>query len=576
MTTIPDTKKARLICAAAVLLACSAAYYNTLACGFVADDHELLAGNPWVRDFSHIREIFTSGIWAEHGKQLNYYRPVVHAIYLLGYQTLGPEPWGFHLMNMFFQAGVSLLVFALSHRLAGMHGGGGSALLPALAAGLVFAVHPIHTESVAWISGITDVSCALFCLLSLYLYLAYRSGSGRAWLAASAVAFLLAALCKEAALTLPLVILAYDLLFPGTRPAWSRSAAYAYAPFAAAALAYLAMRSHSLGGFAPESVHDKLGPSMYVINAAALFGGYVTKVILPVNLYAYYVFYPARSALDPAALPDIAAAAASAFALYLARRDRLALFGAALFVLPLLPVMYIYGLGDSVFAERYLYLPSAGIAFLAGLVFGRLAERPGMFRASAALLFAAVLSFGLLTAERNRAWASDETLWMAALDTAEHTGRPSYDFALILSKLGRMEDALVRFEDAVREMPGYVKARNNLAAAYSANGMFDKAVEQDRAAIALRPGQFKYYYNLGMDLQSLGRLDEAEAAFREALGIRADFSYAHYGLGLVYLRKGLADEAAAELSLAVRYNPGDAEARALLEQAEKMKAGGGK
>src|SRR5512135_2525637 len=162
--------KESLVPILAVIAVSLAVYSNTLGHDLVWDDSDQILGNPWIRDPGFLPKIFSSGVWDFKSVASNYYRPMMHVFYMLGYTVFGLRPWGFHLVNIIFHAGVSVLVFLIARALFAGHGARAKAFPLPLMAAVLFAVHPIHTEPVAWVAGIPDLSYAFFCLLSFYLY----------------------------------------------------------------------------------------------------------------------------------------------------------------------------------------------------------------------------------------------------------------------------------------------------------------------------------------------------------------------------------------------------------------------
>ena len=149
-----------------LLLLAAVPYLNALNNSFVYDDRLQIPGNPYVHSFRYLGRIFGSTVWTFEGAQgvTNYYRPMMTFAYLIAYKLFGPIPFGFHLLSLVLHMGVVLLLFAVTEQLFG------DRLLSLVAAGL-FALHPIHTESVAWIAGITDLELSFFFLLTFLLYL---------------------------------------------------------------------------------------------------------------------------------------------------------------------------------------------------------------------------------------------------------------------------------------------------------------------------------------------------------------------------------------------------------------------
>jgi len=156
-------------------------YVNTLFNAFVYDDNRQVLSNPYIHSFAYLREIFTTNVWSYVGAQgvTNYYRPMMTFGYLLCYQFFGPLPYGFHLVSLLLHAAAVLVLFWVTEKMFRRRG-------LALAAALIFALHPIHTESVAWIAAVTDVELSLLYLLTFWFFLAVAREkgdvpSGRSW-----------------------------------------------------------------------------------------------------------------------------------------------------------------------------------------------------------------------------------------------------------------------------------------------------------------------------------------------------------------------------------------------------------
>ena len=176
-------------CIAIILIVSFGVYLNTMWNGFVYDDEFQVLENPWIKDVRYIHDIFLSHVWAFQGVGWvsNYYRPMMHIILMIDYYLFGLKPWGYHLINIILHAGVSVLVFLIASMLinhpgsrekrlsppftGGEKGEGEYNLLFPLIAAILFAAHPIHTEVVAWVSGIPELSFTLFYLLSFYFYI---------------------------------------------------------------------------------------------------------------------------------------------------------------------------------------------------------------------------------------------------------------------------------------------------------------------------------------------------------------------------------------------------------------------
>src|SRR5438105_7433571 len=241
---LTDSRALFLVIASTVLV-----YANSLSGAFVFDDTKQIAANPALRSWGNIARAFTSDVWAFQRGTLTkdipppYYRPLFTAYLTINYQLFGPWEPGWHLMNLLVHAGATVAAYFLIKRLSGDR-------LIAMVAALVFGLHPVHVESVSWISGIPDPLAALFYIPSLIWYVRYRTEGKTIWLIASLVAYGLSALCKETPLALPLVLIVWELSRIRARQslrARGREITLQLVPFALVAVAYLALRFAVLG-----------------------------------------------------------------------------------------------------------------------------------------------------------------------------------------------------------------------------------------------------------------------------------------------------------------------------------------
>lgn len=572
-------KPQQLLIIIAILLSC-AVYFNTLSNGFVYDDIPQVVRNPWIRDVQSLPEIFSTNVWAFQGISTNYYRPLLHISYLMSYHLFGLSPWGFHLVNIMLHAGVTALVFLISSSLFRMDSPQAppvSRYLPFIAA-MLFAVHPIHTEVVAWVGGVTDLVFTLFTLLSLYFYIlsSERAGQRKGLRAFSVASFFLAALAKEPAVTLPCILAAYDYSY---RREALRPVDYLkrYSPYLGAAAVYVILRVNALGGFAPVRRYSELGLTDYLINVFPLFRQYLQKLLLPIHLNAYHVFSPISSFWEPNGLLSLAVTTAFAVAVLLAmKKNRPVFFALALVLLPLLPSLYIPGAGENTFAERYLYLPSFGFVLLIALLVERVASQ--RLNWSVPLTVALILVTGLYahgTVQRNTVWKDDESLWRDVVEKSPGSAVAHYNLASALNSRGLVDGAIEEYQTAIRIQPAAV-AYTGLGAAYQAKGLLTEAAEQYAQAVRLQPGDADAHSLLAAAYAESGALDSAIEHFRVVVQLQQDSADAQYNLGAAYLEKGLPMEAIPHLESAVRLNPAASLFRSELQRALAMQTPGKK
>ncbi|MFQ5464404.1 MAG: tetratricopeptide repeat protein [Thermodesulfobacteriota bacterium] len=603
--------------AVVVFIVAFAVYAGTLAGGFVYDDLEIVLNNPWIRDIRNLYLAFVLPDWAfmEESHGSNYYRPFMIVLFTLGYHLFGLKAWGFHLMNVLLHSFNAVLVYLIAGvLLQGQDGRDGedrsSSWIVPLAAALVFALHTSNSEPVAWVSsGGADLTFASFALLSFWLY----TGAGRVRYALSVLFFACAVTAKETAMFLPVMVFVYDRLWrargaegaAGGGDGALRGRWVGYLPFVAVAAGYVALRSASIGGaIFQKQVELTLYESL--INVFPIMAKYVGKVLLPVGLNALYVYEPVRSIAEPRALFALLLVVSIGFAAFLARRKREVLFSLLWIFVPLVPVLYIPALQTASFADRYLYVSTAGFGFLTAYGLGVLLKRGGWVRAASLASFAVVLVlYAAGSVTRSMVWKDDYTLWSDTVRRSPGSASAHYNLASTIHAMGDKRKAVVHYLDALRLDPlkanahynlalayqdlgenlkaiehyeraidlGYrlEEAHYNAAAAYIAFGNLERAVFHYGEALRLNPGNENAHYNLAWTYERLGDPDRAAAQYREVVALNPRSVDARYNLGRIYLEKGLADEAIGEFEGVLRIRPGDFDAEAGLERARRLK-----
>lgn len=516
-------------------LAAALPYANTLLNGFVYDDMTQVMNNPYIVNFHHLRQIFSTGVWSYVGQQgvSNYYRPMMTLGYLLCYQLFGKVAFGYHLVNLLLHVGVVCILFGLTLAMFRKRN-------LAFATALIFALHPIHTESVAWIAAVTDLELAFFYLLAFWFFVNAARPQGRRseWnLVGMSVCFILALLSKEQALTLPLLATLYEHAFREDRAttAWKEKVSR-YGALWLLAGAYLLLRIQLLGAIAPVNQMPALTWPQAFLSAFALIGHYVEKMLWPVSLCAFYVFHKSVSLLDAKVLAGLAVmAAAVAIFVMLWRRNRMMAFGFLWFFVTLAPVLNARWMAANVFAERYLYLSSVGFCWLLGGCAITLWERvsPGRVpwqRSQEG-------RYRILQQARPAAWAlAGGFAALAILCTAR-----------IITRNRIWNNNVRLYTRTLAQQPAAYQILNNLGTVYWAQGK-DKAAEDVwRKALRLHPQNTIVLNNLGLACAKKKQFEEAADYFIRAMRLKPAYTDPHLNLGVTYAKMHLA--AAAELQL---------------------------
>ncbi len=569
-TSSPQGSMSRLLAIGFLVAVSLAVYANTLPNGFVLDDESQVLRNPWIQGWRFIPDMFSKDVWSFLGgsSASNYYRPMMHVIYLVTFQLFGFKAWGFHLVNVLLHAANTALVFFVAARLTGPGGEIGSrpdrafpaaALTVPFIAALLFATHPVHTEAVAWVASVPELSFTLCCLASFYFYLA---PSRR--LALSVALFALALLCKETALTLPAVLVAHDVAL-GKGERWVPDRLRRYAPFALVAVGYLAVRHLVLAKALVRSARGGFSPDQLILDGLPLFSSYLRALVLPTRLHFWHSFRPADSLATPGGLASLAVAAAFLAACVLAwRKHRLSFVSLALLALPLAPAFYISALPGKPFAERYLYLPSVGFVILAALGLGWLLARPAWRSAAIVILALATVLYASGTIARNAVWKDFYTLYSDTISKSPDAPVPCDDLANALFGQGKVDEAIATFEAQVAANPSNASCQSAFGSALLLKGRLEEAIEHLRLAVSLDPNLLASYNDLGIALKKTGDVQGAIEQYRKALAINPDYPDLHFSLANSLADTGDTAGALDEYRAAVRLSPENAYYRNML------------
>ncbi|MGA2375459.1 MAG: tetratricopeptide repeat protein [Candidatus Sulfotelmatobacter sp.] len=526
---------------ALVLLSCAGSLSN----GFVWDDNQQIVMNPDLRPDAPWSHLFSADVWGyRHPDQpghTNYYRPLQMVSYRLTAGWFGLQSQSLHLLSVLFALAAVLAAFTVYLKLT-------RRLAVAFAAAALFAVHPVHSEAVDWISALPELGCATFVLISFAVFLsACDPGSGptptrrflpRHWalLCLSLLAFAAALLWKETAMVLPVIIVAYAVCLrrgnlPGHFKERLLSSAKLSTPFWCVLAAYLVLRIRILGSLTTRQRIWGLTNFQVGLNIFHLLALYWWKLIAPLHLNAYYVFSPVRSIADPRAIVGILFVVLACVAIgYAFGRAPLIAFSGLWVFVALLPVMNIYALGRNVFAERYLYLPSVGFCLLAAVVAASAVQRlPQNIRKplSALILAAVVVWFSAETFARNPDWHDDATLFRATLALSPDAPFVHFMVAATESESDHpagFESAEAHYLRAIAlardenppDLLDLARSYEGLASLYSDRGEYARALEVLRQWRDVVPSSPELDVEEGLILLKSGRWQEAEPLLNRA------------------------------------------------------------
>ena len=512
---------------------------NSLWNSFAFDDLQQVLANESIKRLSNLPAIFANSVWAFQTDNLSvasldsYYRPLFISLFSINYWIFGTTAWGWHLVNVLIHVAVTLMVFLIIKELTGRR------TLAAIAAGL-FAVHPAHAESVAWISGITDPLMALFALLVFYFYLRFRKTGRKFFIVIALVLFLAALLSKETALALPLVIALCELFFfEDARPLKQRvTRAVTFAAiFIAPSAVYFLMRYIALNRLLTPP-GSRFGLVVALATMPAVVVKYLGLMLIPLGYNIQHYIAPVESFLSLSFLVPLAILAAITVGV-LWVKSRILTFAWAWFIIWLLPPLA--GLRTFVpqyfVQERYLYLPSIGICLALAIGIEQLAERrifatPGRVfsgrQAATAIAAALLIVWSVVYIKQNRVW----------------------------------DDTLTLFRHCVATNPGSTYSHIGLSTEYYVKGMRQEAEIETRRALELDPNSLdaiinlsQFAYNEGKFHLAIEHLEHAERITREGPRQRGYLARIYSDLGRLYDELKDADRAEVYLKQAIDVLP---------------------
>jgi len=535
-------------------------FCGTLSNQFVHDDIPQVLENPYLRNVGLWTRIFTGSVWSFRGpaQRDNMYRPLQFMTYWALYRVKGPDPFVFHFALLLFYAASVWLVFRLACKLL-------PNTLVALAGALLWALHPLHVETAAWVSALPDLGAAFFYVLGFLLFVRAEQSAvrslGRHILAAAA--FFPALFFKEMALTFPLFILAYWFFFPGKNSGKSKVLYWMF--FAGAVAIYVSIRIAVLGRFSEAPGLFKPSWRMGAV-AAGLLGQHAKLFFWPLHLSIFRTFDLAASLHSPW---PVAALLILGAALFLREREPTLGFLIIWWGVTLLPCLDVRQVHLPV-ADRFSFLPTVGPCLaLAYFALDWLPRRVARPQATPALVLPVAVLMALWMAQDLRTvphWHDNVALWdqayVAVPDSAtahllrgallqQRDGKldaaaEEYQLALklnqaserplpgvtaecsvllgeVASSHGRVQEAIRDYNQALRAVPGYSLAYKALGIIYFPRGDYAQAQGYFQKAVALDPNELESRFYLGTCYLKLGEPRQAAAQFRAAR--EADSTY---------------------------------------------------
>ena len=541
----------------------AAVFARTLVAGFVWDDHIIVEANRAIVNLAQLPAAFGAHAFAGAGDVMagehavEYYRPIWIVALGLQHAASGLRPLGYHLTGILLHVLASVAVLLL-----------GRATLrdptATLFAGLLFAVHPVHVEAVAWVSASNELLAGLFGILFMLAYVRLRRSGGGVTAAGCVLALLCALFSKETAVALPLLALLWEL-----RPGGEALVRRLRWPIGLGlvALGFVVLRSQMV------QPHPETHPLAWrVLTAPRLLAEYLGLLVFPFRLRVFHLIPFVKHAMDVAlVVPVLVIAAWLALALWARNRSPMLFVGLVWVPMALLPVCGILVAPQpALLAERYLYLPSVGAVLAAGAIYSVLVNSAAARRrfALAAVALIVLASFTFVSVRQSRVWRDDLSLMSRMILDAPASAMGHANLGAALERLGRLEDASREYRAAIVLEPGDHMMHRNLAIALAKRDLDAEAEKELRIALSLKPDYVQARGDLGWLFARQARWEEAQREYAAALeqrpgdvANRSGLAEAHYDLGVALSRQNRTEEAAKEFEAAIALQPRWAKAR---------------
>ncbi|MEW6673246.1 MAG: tetratricopeptide repeat protein [Thermodesulfobacteriota bacterium] len=544
-----------------LVLATLAVYWQVLQHDFVNFDDDL-----YVTDNRRVQGGLTlEGIrWAFTTFHASNWHPLTWLSHMLDCQVYEMDPGRHHLTNLLFHIANTVLLFFVFRNMTG--GLWQSAFVAAL-----FALHPLHVESVAWVSERKDVLSTFFWVLTMssYVWYAGRPAVHRyLWVV---VFFTLGLMSKPMLVTVPFVLLLLDfyplnrfMLQPSSgsassqqRPTALRLIGEKIPLFVLAALS-VAMTIHAQKQGGAVASLEVIPFGARAANALVSYATYIGKMLYPAKLAVFYP-YPEKLPVWKIAGACLLLLSISFMAIRAIKHAPYLIVGWLWYLGTLVPVIGLVQVGGQAMADRYTYVPLIGlfvmIAWGVSELMARWRLRKIWLSASAAVLLTLLAA---TTWKQAGYWKNSLSLYQHAIEATSRNAVLHNNLGYVLAGQGLLDDAIRHYQEALRIKPGYAKARNNMGDVLARQGLLDEAIRYYRETLRIKPEYAEAHNSLGITLLKQGKLDEAIRHFQKALQIKPDLALVHNNLGMAYVEQGRFDEAIEQYQYVLKSQPDNA------------------
>jgi len=511
------------------------------------DDDKYVSGNDYVIDGLTPENI----LWSFTAEVVGNWHPLTLLSHMLDCQLHGLDPGPHHLSNLFLHMANTLLLFLVLMRMT-------STLWQSAFVAALFALHPLHVESVAWVAERKGVLSTFFWMLTMWCYVRYVESPKVERYLLVLLVFMMGLMAKPMLVTLPFVLLLLDYWplrrFEPGKPGIGRLVLEKTPLFALSAASCVAVLHFQQSGGAFTSLAG-YPVDIRVYNAIVSYIYYIFKTIWPIKLTVFYP-HPGTLSIWQVSGAGLLLLAITFFSIRTVQQRPWVTVGWLWYMGTLVPVIGLVQVGSQAMADRYTYVPLIGIFIIITWGFPELLSRLRYKKAALASISSAVLiTLTTLTWMQVRYWRNSISLFEYALHVTADNYIAHSILGSSLADQGKTAEAVRHYYEALRINPGHATAHYNLGCTFANQGMIAKAIRHFTKAVQIDPEFAEAHNNLGVAFANEGRFAEAAKYFSEALRINPEDPETHVNLGNTFAHQGKTAEAIRQFYEALRINP---------------------
>jgi len=508
------------------------------------DDNLLVTENKIITSLSltNIKNLFTSF-------QVSLYHPLVFLSYAIEYKFFGLNPQVYHITNIILHLINTLLIYWLIYLLCDKYS-------VSFIVSILFAIHPLHVEPVAWVSSRKDVLYACFFLLSCISYIYYTKNNRKSeYYFLSLLLFILSVLSKPMAISLPIVLLLFDYYY-------NKKSNKNILPFFLIAILFSIIAI--IGQKSISNIKSGQSYTLFdnILNASYNLLFYIQKMVVPIKLSC---MYPSPDELGEERttiflISLIVLIFITSIIFLFGKNNRKLIFGLLFYIITILPVIHLIPVGQAIPADRYTYIPLTGLFYLSGefiyFLYYYKYRRLKIINWFLIFIFITVISvFSFISYNRTKIWRNSLILWNNVIRNYPNVAIAYNDRGVLYNQSGDYMNAIADYAKAIEINPKYPDAYNNRGLSYANIGKYEDAITDYTTAIQINNKYAHAYNNRGIAYFNLKDYDNALTDFNKAIQLKSDYAEAYYNRGLVYDIKGEYEKAIIDYSTAIKYNP---------------------